>query len=81
MMTEANLDLQPSWPSYESHKQVYYLHSSARSVHNSDYKAGLHVFTYCDSAHKSKKKTAIHLLNLQLTAGLRIFMYCDSSAT
>ena len=24
-MTEANL--QPSWPSYQSHKQVYYLHS------------------------------------------------------
>ena len=33
-MTEANLDLQPSWPSYQSHEQVYYLHSSAKSVHN-----------------------------------------------
>ena len=33
-MTEANLDLQPSWPSYQSHEQVYCLHSSARSVHN-----------------------------------------------
>ena len=30
-MTEANLDLQPS---YQSHEQVYCLHSSARSVHN-----------------------------------------------
>ena len=33
-MTEANLDLQPSWPSCQSHKQVYCLHSWARSVHN-----------------------------------------------
>ena len=33
-MTEANLDLQPSWLSYQSHKQVYCLHSSAKSVHN-----------------------------------------------
>ena len=32
-MTEANLDLQPSCPSYQSHKQVYCLHS-LRSVHN-----------------------------------------------
>ena len=33
-MTEANLDLQPSLPSYQSHEQVYCLLSSARSVHN-----------------------------------------------
>ena len=33
-MTEANLDLQPSWPSYQSHEQVYCLHSSAKSVRN-----------------------------------------------
>ena len=33
-MTEANLDLQPSLPSYQSHEQVYCLHSSARFVHN-----------------------------------------------
>ena len=33
-MTEANLDLQPSWPSYQSHEQLCCLHSSARSVHN-----------------------------------------------
>ena len=32
-MTEANL--QPSWPFYESHKQVYCLHSLAKSVHDS----------------------------------------------
>ena len=31
-MTEAYLDLQPSWPSYQSHKQVYCLHSLARFV-------------------------------------------------
>ena len=34
-MTEANLDLQSSWLSYQSQKQVYCLHSSVRSVHNS----------------------------------------------
>ena len=33
-MTEANLDHQPSWPSYQSHEQVYCLYCSARSVHN-----------------------------------------------
>ena len=31
-MTEATLDLQPSWPFYQSHEQVYCLHSSARSA-------------------------------------------------
>ena len=31
-MTEINL--QPSWPSYQSHKQMYCCHSSARSIHN-----------------------------------------------
>ena len=33
-MTEANLDLQPSWPSYQSHEQVFCLHRLAMSVHN-----------------------------------------------
>ena len=33
-MMEANLDIQHLWPSYQSHEQVYCLHSSARSVHN-----------------------------------------------
>ena len=33
-MTEANLNLQSSWPSYQSHEQVYCLHSLAKSVHN-----------------------------------------------
>ena len=32
-MTQANL--QTLWASYQSHKQVYCLHSSVRSVHNS----------------------------------------------
>ena len=33
-MTEAILDLQPSWPSYQSHEQMYCLHILARSVHH-----------------------------------------------
>ena len=32
-MTEAKL--QPLWSSYQSHKQVYCFHSSAKPVHNS----------------------------------------------
>ena len=42
-MTEANLDLQLLWPSYQSQELVYCLHSSARSVHNSRNKQ-LHVY-------------------------------------
>ena len=40
--------------------------------------AGFRVFTYCYSAHISKKKTAIHL---HMTASLDVLMYCDSYAT
>ena len=43
-MTEANL--QTLWPSYQSQEQVYCLHSSARSVHNSRKKKQLYTYTY-----------------------------------
>ena len=43
-------------------------------------KADLRVFTYCDSAHNSKKKLAIHLPNLRQQA-FAFSRICNSYAT
>ena len=76
-MTEAIL--QTSWPSYQYHKQVYCLHSSAKSVHNCrgnppqifTYLATLGVIfmgrTVQQGMYKIREKPALHLQSRTLS--------------
>ena len=82
-MTDINL--QSSWPSYQSHRQVYCLHSSARSIHKI---RNIHLSSYnwCNlhrstrSVHNSRKKQFYTLPCLQEQVFLRLFTHCDSCA-
>ena len=60
-MTEANL--QPSWLSYQSHKQVYCLHSLAKSVHIPYTRVNKYVRLFPKTARKYALNTQYALNN------------------